>query len=78
MNSSKLYADQMRYNDATDLLVIEGKPPANAKLSYRRNANAKPQTIMAQKVKYRLSDQWTEVSDVRSINASLSSEKPDR
>lgn len=68
-------ADEMRYNDATDLLVIEGKPPANAKLSYRRNANAKPETILAQKVKYRLTDQWTEVSDVRSVEANLSPEK---
>ena len=65
-------ADRLTYNDATDMLVIEGKPPANAKLSYRRTAKSRPETVMAQKVKYRLSDQWTEVSDIRSVEASLS------
>lgn len=68
-------ADQMRYNDATDLLVIEGKPPANAKLSYRRNASAQPRTLRLQKIKYRLSDQWTDMSDVRGGEVNLSPEK---
>ena len=65
-------ADRITYNDATDILVIEGKPPANAKLSHRRTPQSRPETVMAQKVKYRLSDQWTEVSDIRSVEASLS------
>ena len=68
-------ADRLTYSDDTDLLVIEGRPPADAKLSYRRSAKAQAETLRAAKVMYRLSDQWTNVSDVRSVEAGLSRKK---
>jgi lipopolysaccharide export system protein LptA len=68
-------ADRLTYSDDTDLLVIEGRPPADAKLSYRRSAKSQPETLRAAKVMYRLSDQWTDVSDVRSVEAGLSRQK---
>jgi len=68
-------ADRLSYNDATDILVIEGKPPANAKLTYRSTAKAQPKTMVAQKVMYRLSDQMAKISDVRNVEGSLSREK---
>ena len=68
-------ADRMTYTDVTDVLVIEGRPPADAKLSYRRNTNARPETLRAAKVMYRISDQWTDVFDVRSVDAGLPSRK---
>ena len=68
-------ADRLTYSDDTDLLVIEGRPPANAKLSYRRSAKAQPEILRAAKVMYRLSDQWTNVSDVRSVEAGLPKRK---
>ena len=64
-------ADRMTYTDTTDVLVIEGRPPANARLSYRRNAKARPETLRAAKVMYRISDQWTEVFDIRSVDAGM-------
>ncbi len=64
-------ADRMTYSDDTDILIIEGNPPANARLSWRRTSKSQPETLLAKKVKYRLSDQWTEVSDIRSVQAGL-------
>ena len=66
-------ADRMTYTDVTDVLVIEGRPPADARLSYRRNTKARPETLRAAKVMYRLSDQWTDVFDIRSVDAGLPS-----
>ena len=65
-------ADRLTYNDATDMLVIEGRPPALAKLSYRSSPNSMAKTVTAQKVQYRLSDQSTSMSDVRNVQAGLS------
>jgi len=68
-------ADRLTYSDDTDLMVIEGRPPTEAVLSYRRTANAKPETLRAAKVTYRPSDQSTDVFDVRSVEAGLSRKK---
>ena len=64
-------ADRLTYSDDTDLLVIEGRPPTEAVLSWRRTANSKAETLRATKVTYRPSDQTTNVFDVRSVEAGL-------
>ncbi len=68
-------ADRLTYADDTDILIIEGNRPAMAKLTYRKTPKAKAQTMLASKVKYRLSDQLTEVIDVRSVEANMSDRK---
>ena len=68
-------ADRMTYTDDTDVLIIEGKPPADARLSYRRSVNGTPETMMLQKIHYRLSDQTFQGIDIRNIEAGLSRDK---
>lgn len=68
-------ANRLSYNDATDLLVIEGKPPAQARLAHRRSVNAAPEEMIASKVMYRVSDGTVEANDIRSVEAGLSGEK---
>ena len=67
-------ADRMTYDDSSDILIVEGKPPSYASLSYRRSANTKADTMQARKVMYRLSDHWHEEIDVRSVEAGIGRE----
>ena len=68
-------ADRLTYNDDTDLLVIEGNPPAMAKLSHRKSPRGKIDTMVASKVKYNLSDNSARGENIRSVKASLPSGK---
>jgi len=68
-------ADRLTYNDDTDMLVLEGNPPALAKLTYRKTPRSEPQPMMASKVMYRLSDQSVTVNNVRSVEAKIPERK---
>lgn len=61
-------ADRVSYNQANDMLVVEGTPRTDAHLWYRQSAKASPDHLVAEKILYRLSDQWTEVQGVRNVN----------
>ena len=68
-------ADRLSFNDSTNKLVLEGNPPALAKLTYRKTPKSKPQTALASKVMYGLSDQSIDVNNVRSVESNISSRK---
>lgn len=60
-------ADRVSYSQANDMLVVEGTTRSNANLWFRRNPTARPDHLVAGKILYRLSDQWTEVQNVRNL-----------
>ncbi len=60
-------ADRVSYSQANDMLVVEGTPRSDANLWFRRNPAARPDHLVAGKILYRLSDQWTEVQNVRNV-----------
>ena len=60
-------ADRVSYSQANDMLVVEGTPRSDANLWFRRNPAARPDHLVAGKILYRLSDQWTEVQNVRNL-----------
>lgn len=60
-------ADRVSYSQANDMLVIEGTPRSDANLWFRRNPATRPDHLVAGKILYRLSDQWTEVQNVRNV-----------
>lgn len=60
-------ADRVSYSQANDMLVVEGTTRSDANLWFRRNPTARPDHLVAGKILYRLSDQWTEVQNVRNL-----------
>ena len=64
-------ADRLTYSDDTDMLVLEGNPPTQAKLSYRKSPKSKSDSLRATKVLYRLSDQWAKANDIRGVEANM-------
>ena len=60
-------ADRVSYSQANDMLVVEGTTRSDANLWFRRNPAARPDHLVAGKILYRLSDQWTEVQNVRNV-----------
>jgi len=60
-------ADRVSYSQANDMLVVEGTTRSDANLWFRRNPTARPDHLVAGKILYRLSDQWTEVQNVRNV-----------
>jgi len=68
-------ADRLTYASDTDMLVLEGNPPAMAKLTYRKTPQSKPQTSLQSKIMYRLSDQSFRMTNVRSVEAETSGRK---
>ena len=60
-------ADRVSYSQLNDMLVVEGTPRSDANLWFRRNPAARPDHLVAGKILYRLSDQWTEVQNVRNV-----------
>ena len=61
-------ADRVSYSQANDMLVVEGTTRSNANLWFRRNPTARPDHLVAGKILYRLSDQWTEVQNLSLIH----------
>ncbi len=61
-------ANRLSYSDMTDKLTIEGSPRSDANLWFRQNPKAKLSHLAAQKIMYRLSDQWTDVQGVKNLN----------
>ena len=62
-------ADRVSYNQATDMLVVEGTPRSDANLWFRQAPNSKDRDhLVAGKILYRLADQWTEVQSVKNLN----------
>lgn len=62
-------ADRVSYNRSTDILVVEGTPRSDAHLWFKQTPNARQRDhLVAGKILYRLSDQWTEVQGVRNVN----------
>jgi hypothetical protein len=60
-------ADRVSYSQANDMLVVEGTPRSDANLWFRQTPTARPNHLVAGKILYRLSDQWTEVQNVRNV-----------
>ncbi len=58
-------ADRVSYDDATDFLVIEGTPRTDAHLRYQQRPGAQPDDLVAGKIRYRISDQHTEVLKIK-------------
>ncbi len=62
-------ADRVSYNQATDMLVVEGTPRSYANLWFWKSPNSKVRVqLVADKILYRLSDQWTDVQGVKNVN----------
>lgn len=62
-------ADRVSYNRSTDILVVEGTPRSDAHLWFKQTPNARQRDhLVAGKILYRVSDQWTEVQGVRNVN----------
>ncbi len=61
-------ADRINYNQATDMLVVEGTPRSDANLWFKPTPDARQRDhLVAGKILYRLSDQWTEIQSVKNI-----------
>jgi hypothetical protein len=58
-------ADRISYNQATDILVIEGSARTDAHLWYQQDAQSERVPLVAGKILYRPSDQWTEIQRVK-------------
>ncbi len=59
-------AESVRYTEANDMMVIEGTPRTDANLWYSPVPGGNRQHIVAGKIQYRPSDQWTHVQGIRS------------
>lgn len=58
-------SDRVSYNEATDILVIEGTPRSDANLWYQQTPRAKRDHLVAGKILYRISDQRTSVESIK-------------
>jgi hypothetical protein len=68
-NSFEAIADQLRYNQATDTLVVEGTGRSDAQLWYQPIATPRDrQHLVAQKIIYRPGDQSTEVQGIKNLD----------
>ncbi len=58
-------AERFSYNQQTDILTVEGTSRTDANLWFRRNPKEKMNHLVAVKILYRLSDQWTDIQNVK-------------
>jgi len=62
-------ASRVSYSQATDVLVVEGTPRTDANLWFKQTPNDKnPTHLIAEKISYRISDQWTQTQGVKNLN----------
>ncbi len=62
-------ANRVSYSQATDVLVVEGTPRTDANLWFKQTPNDKnPTHLIAEKISYRISDQWTQTQGVKNLN----------
>lgn len=62
-------ADRLSYKQSTDMLIIEGTPRNEANLWYKQSpTDKKPINLTAEKISYRIKDQWTHVDAVKGVN----------
>jgi hypothetical protein len=68
--SFEAVANQIRYNQANDTLVVEGTPRSDAQLWYHPVANPNDRKhLIAQKVIYRPGDQSYEIQAIKNIDS---------
>jgi hypothetical protein len=68
--SFEAVANQIRYNQGTDTLVVEGTPRSDAQLWYHPVANPNDRKhLIAQKVIYRPGDQSYEIQAIKNIDS---------
>ncbi len=58
-------AERLSYNERTDVLVIEGDTRQDANLWFQQRPGAQRDHLVAGKILYRPSDQWTQIEKVR-------------
>ena len=62
-------ANRVSYSQATDVLIVEGTPRTDANLWFKQTPNDKnPTHLIAEKISYRISDQWTQTQGVKNLN----------
>lgn len=61
-------AQRLTYSETTDVMTIEGSQRSNARLVFRSTAKSKPNQLVAEKIMYRLSDQWTNVQSMKNLD----------
>ena len=62
-------ADRVSYDQSTDMLVVEGTPRRDANLWFKQTANDQnPTHLVAEKIRYRVKDQWTDVQGFKSAD----------
>ena len=64
-------AERISYHQQSDMLTIEGNSRTDAKLWFRKTVRDSWNPLVATKILYRVSDQWTDIQNVK--NAQLSS-----
>ena len=65
-------ADRVSYERRKDMLTIEGTPRSPANLWYQKTPRASREKLVAGKIEYRPSDQFTRVSDIKSAGTKFS------
>lgn len=66
----KATAERLSYHQQSDMLTIEGNSRTDARLWFRKTIRDSWNPLVATKIRYRLSDQWTDIQNVK--NATLS------
>ena len=62
-------ANRVSYSQASDVLIVEGTPRTDANLWFKQTPNDKnPTHLIAEKISYRISDQWTQTQGVKNLN----------
>ena len=62
-------ASRVSYSQASDVLIVEGTPRTDANLWFKQAPNDKnPTHLIAEKISYRISDQWTQTQGVKNLN----------
>ncbi len=63
--------DRVSFNQGTDMLTIEGTSRTDANLWFKQTPNDNnPTHLIAEKIKFRITDQWTQVQGVKNLNSS--------
>ncbi|MEM9943956.1 MAG: hypothetical protein AAF939_20520, partial [Planctomycetota bacterium] len=63
------FADRISYNEASDMLTMEGTTRTDANLKIKqRPDDPNPTQLVAEKITYRISDQSTETFGIRNLN----------
>jgi hypothetical protein len=65
-------ADSLRYNEQTDMMVIEGNSRQDANLWFQQEPGMPRDHLVAGKILYRPSDQWTQIEKVRNATINQS------